>query len=106
MSLFAIPRSQLDFLLVSSCPIMRVPLCLLTIQGMEALLGGGRGDPNAFDLGGGIWGRKGWTAMDALREKLEDVKELRDLVRSLGRCARGKAGSRAEAWGCLITWRH
>ncbi|KAL6778245.1 hypothetical protein ACKKBG_A17460 [Auxenochlorella protothecoides x Auxenochlorella symbiontica] len=68
----------------------REPLTTLSragraFEGMEALLGGGRGDPNAFDLGGGIWGRKGWTAMDALREKLEDVKELRDLVRSLGR---------------------
>ena len=28
---------------------------------------------------------QGWADMDKLREKLEDVKELRDLVRSLGR---------------------
>lgn len=49
-------------------------------EGLEALLGGA-----AFDLGGSIWGRRGWGDMDGLREKLEDVKELRDLVRSLGR---------------------
>ena len=28
---------------------------------------------------------QGWAAMDKMREKLEDLKELRDLVRSLGR---------------------
>lgn len=34
---------------------------------------------------GGMWRRKGWAAMDQMREKLEGLKELRDLVRSLGR---------------------
>ena len=34
---------------------------------------------------GNMWRRKGWAAMDTLRERLEDLKELRDLVRSLGR---------------------
>ena len=34
---------------------------------------------------GGVWRRKGWAAMDSLRERLEVLKELRDLVRSLGR---------------------
>lgn len=34
---------------------------------------------------GNLWRRKGWVAMDSLREQLEDLKELRDLVRSLGR---------------------
>ena len=34
---------------------------------------------------GGLWKRKGWAAMDKMRSKLEDLKELRDLVRSLGR---------------------
>ena len=40
-----------------------------------------------FDISatGSIWGRRGWAEMDSLREKLEDIKELRDLVRSLGR---------------------
>ena len=32
-----------------------------------------------------MWRRKGWAAMDQMREKLEGLKELRDLVRSLGR---------------------
>eukprot|EP00887_Chlorella_sp_A99_P000547 scaffold17.g547.t1 len=49
-------------------------------EGLESLLGGA-----GFDLGGSIWGRKGWADMDNMRQKLEDVKELRDLVRSLGR---------------------
>lgn len=52
-------------------------------DGLESLLGGARG--GAFDLNGGIWDRKGWAEMDRMREKLEDLKELRDLVRSLGR---------------------
>ena len=34
---------------------------------------------------GNMWRRKGWAAMDQMREKLEALKELRDLVRSLGR---------------------
>lgn len=28
---------------------------------------------------------QGWAALDDLRRKLEDLRELRDLVRSLGR---------------------
>ncbi len=34
---------------------------------------------------GNVWRRKGWAEMDKMRSKLEDLKELRDLVRSLGR---------------------
>ena len=37
--------------------------------------------PGRVTCGGG----KGWAQMDRLRERLEDLKELRDLVRSLGR---------------------
>lgn len=48
--------------------------------GLEALLGGA-----GFDLTGNIWGRPGWAQMDELRKTLENLKELRDLVRSLGR---------------------
>eukprot|EP00803_Ostreobium_quekettii_P008826 evm.model.scf_2565.1 EVM.evm.TU.scf_2565.1 scf_2565:1050-6339(-) len=52
-------------------------------EGLECLLGGGRS--GVFDLQGNIWSRKGWAQMDDLRQRLEDMKELRDLVRSLGR---------------------
>ncbi|PNW85740.1 hypothetical protein CHLRE_03g207400v5 [Chlamydomonas reinhardtii] len=49
-------------------------------EGLEALLGG-----DDFDLQGSIWKRAGWSQLDELRRKLEELKELRDLVRSLGR---------------------
>ena len=38
-----------------------------------------------FELGAGVWRRRGWAEMDAMRARLEDLRELRDLVRSLGR---------------------
>jgi hypothetical protein len=40
---------------------------------------------HGFMLQGNIWKRAGWAAMDDLRKRLEELKELRDLVRSLGR---------------------
>lgn len=49
-------------------------------SGFEEILASGN-----FALDGNIWNRKGWEKMDELREKLENVKELRDLVRQLGR---------------------
>ena len=61
-------------------PIAALDRAGKAFDGLEALLGGGM-----FELGGGIWNRRGWADMDKLREKLEDVRELRDLVRSLGR---------------------
>lgn len=60
-------------------PILTLSQAGRAFDGLESLLGG------AFDLSGSIWGRRGWAEMDTLREKLEDIKELRDLVRSLGR---------------------
>jgi hypothetical protein len=33
-------------------------------------------------LQGNLWKRKGWKEMDKMRSKLEDLKELRDLVRA------------------------
>lgn len=53
------------------------------LEGIEALLGGASG--GSFDLQGTLWKRKGWKEMDKMRSRLEDLKELRDLVRSLGR---------------------
>lgn len=41
--------------------------------------------PEGFDLSKGTWKRDGWAELDELRKKLEDLKELRELVRSLGR---------------------
>ena len=32
---------------------------------------------------GNLWKRKGWIEMDKMRSRLEDLKELRDLVRPL-----------------------
>eukprot|EP01025_Chloroclados_australasicus_P045017 TRINITY_DN4906_c0_g1_i1.p1 TRINITY_DN4906_c0_g1~~TRINITY_DN4906_c0_g1_i1.p1 ORF type:complete len:684 (-),score=92.29 TRINITY_DN4906_c0_g1_i1:237-2288(-) len=61
-------------------PVKALSNASKAFEGLEALLGGA-----AFDLQGGIWRRKGWEQLDHLRKKLEDLKELRDLVRSLGR---------------------
>ena len=38
-----------------------------------------------FDSSAGIWHATGWQELDALRAKLQRLRELRDLVRSLGR---------------------
>ncbi|GAB4823718.1 hypothetical protein N2152v2_010764 [Parachlorella kessleri] len=64
-------------------PISTLSRAGRAFEGLETLLGGGRG--GSFDLGGNLWNRKGWADMDTMRQKLEDLKELRDLVRSLGR---------------------
>ena len=41
--------------------------------------------PEGFDLSKGLWQVSGWEEMEKLRKKLQDLKELRDIVRSLGR---------------------
>jgi hypothetical protein len=38
-----------------------------------------------FALSQGVWQRDGWRELDDLRKKLEGLKELRELVRGLGR---------------------
>jgi hypothetical protein len=38
-----------------------------------------------FALSQGTWQRDGWRELDDLRKKLESLKELRELVRGLGR---------------------
>jgi hypothetical protein len=42
-------------------------------------------DKQGFDLSQGIWRDSGWQEVEDLRKKLESLKELRELVRSLGR---------------------
>lgn len=48
-------------------------------QGLEALLA--EGGPEGFSLDSPMWRRAGWGVLDELRSKLENLKELRDLVR-------------------------
>ena len=41
--------------------------------------------PEGFDLTRGLWQQTGWKELDSLRKKLQELRELRDMVRSLGR---------------------
>ncbi|KAG2483511.1 hypothetical protein HYH03_017619 [Edaphochlamys debaryana] len=61
-------------------PVQTLDRAGKAFDGLEALLGG-----DGFDLEGSTWKRAGWGQLDELRRKLEELKELRDLVRSLGR---------------------
>lgn len=38
-----------------------------------------------FDSSTSVWKATGWAQVDDLRKKLENLRELRDLVRQLGR---------------------
>ena len=49
--------------------------------------------PVGYDLSHSLWRNDGWREMAQLRRKLENLKELRDLVRALGR-ASGKGPRR------------
>ncbi|WIA19969.1 hypothetical protein OEZ85_005847 [Tetradesmus obliquus] len=53
----------------------------LAFDDLSELLEGEEG----FALSQGTWQRDGWRELDDLRKKLENLKELRELVRSLGR---------------------
>jgi len=55
-----------------------------TFDGVEELLGGRQA---TFDVRAALWRRRGWSEMDGLRKQLADCRQLRDLVRSLGRGA-------------------
>ncbi|KAL6765729.1 hypothetical protein V8C86DRAFT_2448564 [Haematococcus lacustris] len=65
---------------VWSGPVAALGRAGAAFDGLEALLGG-----DGFSLGGTMWSRPGWAALDSLRKRLEDLRELRELVRSLGR---------------------
>ncbi|KAL4527328.1 hypothetical protein Ndes2526B_g08972 [Nannochloris sp. 'desiccata'] len=41
--------------------------------------------PEGFDNSKSVWQQSGWREVAALRKKLEELRELRELVRSLGR---------------------
>lgn len=41
--------------------------------------------PTGWDLSSSLWQKRGWREFKDLRKKLENLRELRDLVRSLGR---------------------
>ena len=58
--------------------------------------------PVGYDLSHALWKADGWKEMRELRKKLEGLKELRDLVRALGR-ASGKGPKRRapEEASCL-----
>ena len=43
--------------------------------------------PEGFDITKGLWQQTVWQELESLRKKLEELRELRDLVRSLGRGA-------------------
>jgi hypothetical protein len=57
-----------------------------------------------FALSQGTWQRDGWRELDDLRKKLEGLKELRELVRGLGRSGgKGplrKAPEQVSSWLC------
>lgn len=53
----------------------------LTFEDIDGLLDG----PTGFDSSSALWHQTGWREVAALRKKLEDLRELRELVRSLGR---------------------
>ncbi|CAD7700910.1 unnamed protein product [Ostreobium quekettii] len=69
----------------------------LAFDGLDDLLDGS----NGFSLNHSLWQRTGWHEFEQLRKKLERLRELREIVRSLGRSGgRGpirKAPAQAEA---------
>lgn len=54
-----------------------------------------------FDLSHALWKNDGWREMRDLRKKLENLKELRDLIRKLGR-ASGKGPKRRAPQEVLL----
>ena len=50
--------------------------------------------PEGFDLSKGLWQVTGWEEMEKLRKKLQDLKELRDIV-SLDAVLKERSSKRA-----------
>lgn len=57
------------------------PPCCQAFDDIDGLLEG----PEGFDSSSSVWHATGWREVAALRRKLEDLRELRELVRQLGR---------------------
>lgn len=53
----------------------------LAFEDIDGLMNG----PEGFDSSSAVWHQSGWREVEALRRRLEDLQELRELVRSLGR---------------------
>lgn len=55
------------------------------MQTAEELFGSTKRVEEGFDPTEGLWRKSGWRELEALRQKLTRLKELRDIIRSLGR---------------------
>ena len=56
---------------------------------------------SGFDSSLSAWKHTGWAEVDALRKKLEELRELRELVRQLGRAGgKGPLRRAPEEVGC------
>ena len=78
-------------LIAAVAPFTPCSCMLLLHTGVAGMMEG----PQGFDQSSGLWEARGWRQVDALRRKLEKLKELRELVRSLGRA--GGRGPRRRA---------
>lgn len=59
--------------------------------------------PVGYDMSHAVWHNAGWQEMRDLRKKLENLKELRDLIKKLGR-ASGKGPKRRAPQEVCLTW--
>ena len=79
------------------CKAGWVPACVGTSQDLSShgrvlaaeLMEG----PVGYDMSHAVWHNAGWQEMKDLRKKLENLKELRELIKKLGR-ASGKGPKR------------
>ena len=73
---------------------LRAAEAALDPEAVESLVAG---DPAGFDSTAGLWQDAGWKEVASLSKVLSDCRELRDLVRSLGRSAGRGPRRRAPA---------